>query len=178
MTEQNEASADGVQHAEAAAEALAALAEGPGVEAARTLELAFTQAGEAIENSLVKAARTGELSLRALGEAIALTLAELVIDRSVDAAFGSILEAVVGGFSGARASGGFVTTGGAYLVGETGPEVFTPASAGSVAPLTATAPVNVHFHLGAGADAASLRRSQGQIAAGVAQAAARGRKYL
>ncbi len=38
------------------------------------------------------------------------------------------------GISGARANGGPVMSGGTYLVGERGPELFTPGSSGSITP--------------------------------------------
>jgi hypothetical protein len=38
--------------------------------------------------------------------------------------------------------------------------------------------VSVHFHLGAGADAAGIARHQGQIAAQIARAVAYGRRNL
>ena len=49
---------------------------------------------------------------------------------SVDLGFGV-------GIQGARASGGSVMGGGSYLVGERGPEIFTPASSGRVTPNSA-----------------------------------------
>lgn len=171
---------DPAARAEAVNEAFAALADGAAVEAAREIEDAFKRTGQAVEDALVNAARTGEIAFDDLAKKILLLFAELAIDQLVAKPLGDIVERVLGGggFSGARAAGGFVSPGGAYLVGETGPEVFTPAGAGSVAPVGAGAPVTVHFHLGAGADAQSIRRSDGQIAALVARAVARGRRDL
>ena len=60
---------------------------------------------------------------------------------------GGILGAFFGAFGGGRASGGDVMSGRSYLVGEHGPEMFIPRTAGTVAPnsqLTQSAPqVNV-----------------------------------
>ena len=47
-------------------------------------------------------------------------------------------------YRGARASGGPVAAGGAYLVGERGPELFVPGSAGNVVPNGGGAVYNVH----------------------------------
>ena len=80
-------------------------------------------------------------------------------------------------FFGARASGGPVNAGGAYLVGERGPEMFAPRQGGTVSN-AAVGAVSVHFHLGPGADAGAIARHQGQIAASIARAVAYGRRNL
>jgi len=48
--------------------------------------------------------------------------------------FGSFLTQVASGIAGARADGGPVSAGRTYLVGERGPELFTPPTRGSVIP--------------------------------------------
>jgi hypothetical protein len=45
-----------------------------------------------------------------------------------------VLGAFVGGLAGGRATGGPVTAGGLYMVGETGPELFAPGASGSIIP--------------------------------------------
>lgn len=47
---------------------------------------------------------------------------------------GGILGALFGGFGGARAGGGPVSFGKSYLVGENGPELFSPGSSGNITP--------------------------------------------
>lgn len=47
---------------------------------------------------------------------------------------GGILGAILGGLTGARATGGPVRAGGAYLVGEKRPEVFVPHTSGTIIP--------------------------------------------
>lgn len=86
------------------------------------------------------------------------------------------------GISGGRADGGSVDAGRAYLVGERGPELFTPRTQGTVLPAPATAqlmrggaaPITMHFAITGPVD----RRTQEQIAAaavrGLAVARARG----
>lgn len=51
--------------------------------------------------------------------------------------FGGLIGSFFGGLSGARASGGPVTAGGLYMVGEQGPEIFSPGSSGSIIPNSA-----------------------------------------
>jgi len=80
------------------------------------------------------------------------------------------------GIAGARAGGGPVVPGGAYLVGEGGPEVFRPAGAGTVdsggaRPVTVNVTVN-------GQGAADLHRSHAQIAMAAGRAAARALQRL
>ncbi len=96
--------------------------------------------------------------------------------------FGKIFGGLGGMFGGFLASGGDVTPGKAYVVGEHHPEFFVPRASGHVAPTmrTADAPKtyvsNVHFH--GVTDADSFRRSQAQVMQGVGfgMSAALGRK--
>lgn len=164
--------------AERAGDALANLAiEAPA--AAAVIEDAFARTGDAIERALTSAARTGGDVFAKMAQSILLSLADLAIERVVGGPLSALFNSAVGdrSFLRPRADGGPVVPGGAYLVGERGPELFVPASAGSIEPPTAGS-VAVHFHLGAGADAEALRRSQGQIATLVARAVAQGRKRL
>ena len=80
-------------------------------------------------------------------------------------------QAVAGAFGGARADGGPVLPGGGYLVGERGPEVFRPASAGEVTPLTGGVTVNVVVERGA---EGGLLRSEAQLAQMLARAVSLG----
>jgi phage-related minor tail protein len=162
-----------------AGDALSDLAEERAVEAAATIEEAFARAGASIERSLTAAARTGENVFDTMARKVLSSLADLAIDKIVAGPLAQIVEGALGGvpFARPRADGGPVLPGGAYLVGERGPELFVPASAGAIDPSPAAA-VAVHFHISGGGDADALRRSQGQIATLVARAVARGRSRL
>jgi len=48
--------------------------------------------------------------------------------------FGNLVSGILGAFGGARADGGPVYSGKTYLVGERGPELFTPSGNGSIVP--------------------------------------------
>jgi phage-related minor tail protein len=178
MHEENTSLGGLPDHAARAGAALSDLAHGEAADAAAAIEEGFARAGEAIEASLVRAARSGELAFDAMVRNILVSLASLAIEKLVGGPLATIVGgAVDGAFPGLRADGGPVLPGAAYLVGERGPEVFMPASAGAVE----TAPggaVTVNFHFGPGADAAAFARSQGQIATLVARAVARGRRRL
>lgn len=80
------------------------------------------------------------------------------------------LASLFGGKPG-RATGGPVTGGSAYLVGERGPELFVPTAAGRVQPLTGRGTVNVTVNVAAPRDAAP--RVMAQTGAQVARAVSR-----
>lgn len=154
-----------------AAEAAASLEalKAPAQRAASSIEEAFARAGSSLARSLASAAADGEISLAELARAVI---------GAAGAAMkgGGLAEAVSGVFAGARADGGPVTAGGAYLVGERGPEVFRPSGAGSVEPLGnggVSVTVNVQ-----GGDAAGLARSDAQLAQALARAVSLGARGL
>lgn len=163
-----------IKAAEAAA-ALEALRE-PAERAAASIEEAFGRAGESLTRSLARAAADGEVTLAELARAVL---------GAVNAGFGvggsgglgdAIARAVGGVFGGSRAEGGPVTGGGAYLVGERGPEVFRPSGAGSIEANGGGPSVTVNVRMDAGAPA--LLRSEAQIAQMLARAVALGARRL
>jgi phage-related minor tail protein len=164
-------------NAERAGDALWALADGPGREASEALSQAFERAGSSIESALSRAARTGELSFSAMADAVLRDLSRLATERFVTGPLETLVSDLASNlpFFGARADGGPVTQGGGYLVGERGPEIFTPASAGTI---SSAAPITVNITLGAGADISAIRRSEGQIATALARAVTKGARRL
>lgn len=158
--------------------ALEALADGPARRAAEAMEAAFERTGESIERAMARAARSGEASFSRLTEAILRDLARLaaeqLIERPLSAAIGSALSGL--DFFGAKAEGGPVVPGGAYLVGERGPEMFVPPSAGAIAPAAGPA-ITVNVSLGPGADARAVEQSEGRIARALARAVAQGSRW-
>jgi phage-related minor tail protein len=154
--------------AEAAA-ALESLRE-PAERAASAVEEAFGKAADGLARSLSRAAADGEITLAELARAV------LSVVNSGNGASGSglsnaITNAVSGLFSGSRADGGPVAAGGAYLVGERGPEVFRPTGAGTIE-ATGAGGVTVNITFDGGAPA--FLRSEAQIAQMLARAAALG----
>lgn len=166
---------DGVpaRAAEAAA-ALEALRE-PAERAASSIEDAFSRAGASLTRSLARAAADGEVSLAELARAVIAAVGAGVGGSGGLGA--AIAQAVAGaaGFGGARADGGPVLGGGAYLVGERGPEVFRPSGAGVIEP-TGSGGVVVNVTVDGGAPV--LLRSEAQIAQALARAAALGARRL
>jgi hypothetical protein len=159
--------------AEAAA-ALEALRE-PAERAASAIEEAFGRAGASLTRSLARAAADGEVSLAELARAV---LGAVNAGAGGSGGLGAaIAQAVAGvvGFGGARADGGGVTGGGAYLVGERGPEVFRPTTAGVIEPGGGSG-VTVNVTVDGGAPA--LLRSEAQIAQMLARVTALGARRL
>ena len=167
---------DGVpaRAAEAAA-ALEALRE-PAERAASSIEEAFGRAGASLTRSLARAAADGEVSLAELARAV-LGAVGSGLGGSGGGLGAAIAQAVAGavGFGGARADGGPVLGGGAYLVGERGPEVFRPHGSG-VIESGGGGGITVNVSVDGGAPA--LLRSEAQIAQMLARAAALGARRL
>ncbi|MCB2114443.1 MAG: phage tail tape measure C-terminal domain-containing protein [Parvularculaceae bacterium] len=142
--------------------------------AALLIEDAFTSAARVIERDLSRAARSGSLSLKSLAHSIVRDLKRVAIDSFIRKPIENLLyNSLSGAFGGARAAGGAVAPGQSYLVGERGPEFFTPGVAGRIAGAGA-APVNVSITLTGVTNAESFRASETQIAASLARVIAKG----
>lgn len=150
-----------------AAEAAASLEalKAPAERAARSIDDAFARAGTSLARSLARAASDGQVSLGELARAV------------LGAAGVGLSQALSKGFAGARAEGGPVVTGGAYLVGERGPEVFRPASAGNIEPAGGAGGFSVTVNV-QGEAASGLIRSDAQIAQALARAVSLGARRL
>jgi phage-related minor tail protein len=162
-----------------ASTALDAFARGPAQDSADYIGDAFSKAGKRISSALGDAARTGEVSVKGLAAAILRDLSNLAIERFVTGpinnVIGSILKSTPS--SGARANGGPVNAGGAYLVGERGPELFVPNSSGTIG-AAAGAPVTINIHMPSGSSLNDVKRSSAQVSAALARAVHRGSGYL
>ncbi|MBD3730712.1 MAG: tail tape measure protein [Sphingomonadales bacterium] len=107
----------------------------------------FARAGDALERGLLSAIRKGSLGFDDL-KRVAFNVIDQIAAQALQAGIASIFEGGssgsggLGGLFGAalgslfglpgRATGGPVSPGAAYLVGERGPEVFVPTSAGRI----------------------------------------------
>jgi len=100
-------------------------------DAARDFGLIMTSA---FEDAVVEGKKFSEV-LQALGKDLAkMLLRKAVTEPLADAASGWFKDVFKGLFGGARAEGGPVSSGRAYLVGERGPELFVPGASGSIVP--------------------------------------------
>ncbi|WP_294262270.1 tail tape measure protein [uncultured Sphingomonas sp.] len=109
------------------------------------MEAGAARAGRAIDTTLSRAIRTGKLGFEDLGRIATAVLSEIAVS-AVQGGLGALLGGAKGGggsgllsalasvLSGApgRATGGPVSPGRPYWVGERGPELFVPMSAGRV----------------------------------------------
>ncbi|MEP2103209.1 MAG: tail tape measure protein [Parasphingorhabdus sp.] len=150
------------------------------------------RAGSALETSLSRAIRRGSLDFQDL-KGVALSVMADIASAAVSSGIGSLFgggtggggllglgTSILGAAFGApgRATGGPVTGGRAYMVGEQGPELFVPTAAGRIEPngALATAPnvrltINVSDN-GQGSAPDQMRRSSRQVARAVRSALA------
>lgn len=166
---------------ERAGRRLGELADGPAREAADAIAEAFERAGARIDTALEASARSGEASFGRLTDSILRDLARLAAESLIERPIRQALDTAISSlpFFGARAEGGPVTAGGAYLVGEHGPELFTPGQTGQVSatrPAHGPAPIVVNLSLPSAGPAAELP-SEVQIGRAVRRALERGRRY-
>jgi len=162
-------------------------ADGPGQHAAEALEAAFERAGSRIEQALGRAARSGEADFSRMTDAILADLARLAAQQVIERPLAGLIDRALGSIAGTatpaggRAEGGPVQPGTAYLVGERGPEVFTPSQSGQIGQIgTAGAggqTVNIHLTLPPGSPEAAVQASRGRIARALARAVDEGRRW-
>ncbi|WP_422344859.1 tail tape measure protein [Parasphingorhabdus sp.] len=149
------------------------------------------RAGSVLETGLRRAVRRGSLDFQDL-KSVALSVMDDIASAAVNSGIGSLLG---GGGSGggllglgtsllgaalglpARATGGPVTGGRAYMVGEQGPELFVPTAAGRIEPHGSLAAPNVRLTInisdnGQGSAPDQMRRSSRQVARAVRNALA------
>ncbi len=156
-----------------AALALESLKE-PAERAAAAIDTAFGRAGDSLARSLTRAASDGEVTLGELARAV------LGAVNAAGGAKGGGLSAAIAGavgaiFAGSRADGGPVSSGGAYLVGERGPEVFRPQGAGSIEPMVGG---GVVMNLRVEGGSQGLLKSEAQISQMLARAVSLGARRL
>jgi len=154
-----------------------------------TLVTGFAAAGSVLERGLLSAIRRGSLGFEDL-KRVALATMDRIAAQAVQSGIGSFLAgpakasglgSLLSGVAGAllglpgRATGGPVSPGAAYRVGERGPELFVPTSAGRIEPAATAAARDVRVSIQVaqprGADApVALRRSARQVASSVRRA--------
>lgn len=150
----------------------------------KDLEFAVQGWGRGFTEEILNMVKTGQLNFSKLVDSILSDLARLVIQRTItkpifDAiggalgqGFGSLFggspAASSGGgtggnfvpYGGARAGGGPVLGGAAYLIGERGPELMVPRSAGTIIPNGAFGGrVTQVFNIAPGVDAGTIYRA-------------------
>ena len=96
----------------------------------------YNQIGQSIQNGIVTAIEGAIQGTKTLGEVARSVFAQIqrsLIQYGVSTFLGG-LPGGLGKFFGAKADGGPVKAGGSYIVGEKGPEMFTPKTSGMIVP--------------------------------------------
>ena len=145
------------------------------------------RAGRSIENALSRAIRTGKLGFEDL-KRVALSVMAEIAASAISSGIGSIggggggggllsaaatlLTSVLG--APGRATGGPVSPGRAYMVGERGPELFVPTASGRVEAMggggARDVRVSITINAPAGSEGQALARSGRQMARAVRSA--------
>jgi len=122
------------------------------------LKQKYQEIGDAIKNKITDSIIAAIDGTKSLGESaigILKDLANQFLRLGINQAFGAVGGMGQSGgllsmlFGGGRASGGTVKGGTSYMVGERGPELFTPGRSGSIAPNSAMAGANVTVNVDA-----------------------------
>jgi hypothetical protein len=82
----------------------------------------------------------------------------------------------ISGFGG-KAGGGQVSPSASYLVGEKGPEIFTPSNSGTVSPIS-KASNNLKIHININSPEHKITKSKGQLSADLLRAVNKASRYL
>jgi phage-related minor tail protein len=166
----------------AAAGALNNFANGTVAGATGNIEAAVTRSFNSVANTIARAAVSGRDSISQLTASVLADFdriaASQFIVKPVEGIVASLASSLLP-VAGARAAGGPVAPGASYLVGEHGPELFTPSDAGQITPgaqLSARGG-NVTVNITT-PDAASFQKSRSQVAAMLARAVAQGQRNL
>ena len=112
-------------------------------EAAKEIDSLYKGIGDSIKSGVTDAIKGAIDGTKSLGEAASSILSNIG-DQLISFGINSIFGGLGGGggilgslFGGGKASGGTVQGGRSYVVGERGPELFTPGRTGSIAPNSA-----------------------------------------
>lgn len=100
------------------------------LDAAKQAKDGFNNFTQGLEDAFVKLALTGKLSFKDMANSILADLARIMVKRALVFAATSFFP----GFFPGRAGGGPVDASKPYVVGEQGPELFVPNSAGKIIP--------------------------------------------
>lgn len=118
------------------------------------------QLGLTFESAFEDAIVRGE-SLRGVLDAIGRDILRIFVRKTITEPAGQFFSDLLRGiFGGARADGGPVLGGRAYLVGERGPELFVPQTSGTIVPSGAGAQISIVQNFRFGGDAPSPARAR------------------
>lgn len=168
---------------DAASKALSDFANGPVADTSKTIETAVNSSFNSVAGTIAAAAVSGKDSIDQMVDAILADFDRVAIKdfiaKPVEGLVSDVASSLLG-VSGGRAVGGPVAPGSTYLVGEQGPELFTPSGNGSItsnANLAAPSRPSIVLNVNA-RDAQSFMKSETQIAAMMSRALARGQRNM
>lgn len=165
-----------------AAQSLNDFAAGPVASAAASIERVVDRSFGAVADTIARAAASGRGSIGQLTSAILADFERIAAAQFIEKPVSSLVSSLVGSLlpiAGARALGGPVMGGETYLVGEHGPELFTPAGNGAITPNAAIAAARPQLVVNITTqDAQSFLRSRSQVAAMLARAVNQGQRNL
>ena len=166
-----------------ASKALSDFANGPVADTSKTIESAVNGSFNSVAASIAAAAVSGKTSIDQMVDAILDDFDRVAIKdfiaKPIEGVVSSIASSLFDVSSG-RATGGPVTPGTTYMVGEQGPELFTPSENGAItsnANLSAPQRPSITLNVNA-RDAQSFLKSETQIAAMMSRALARGQRNM
>jgi phage-related minor tail protein len=168
-----------------ASSALSNFANGPVASMSNSVQAAVNGSFGSMASTIADAALSGSTSIsQMVDEMLAdfdrVSLKDFIL-KPIEGIVSSGASSLFSSGSGALATGGPVTPDASYLVGEQGPELFTPSGAGTItsnAALSQT-PTRPSITLNVNArDAQSFAKSETQLAAMMARALARGQRNL
>ncbi len=163
-----------------AGQALNDFVAGPVNSAAVSIERAVDRSFNAVANTIARAALSGRQSISQLTASVLADFDRIAVSQFIVRPVENLVSSVVGSIlpvAGARAMGGPVAAGQTYLVGEKGPELFTPAGDGTITPNAALRGASVTVNINT-PDAQSFLKSRSQVAAMLARAVAQGNRNL
>jgi len=124
-----------------------------GLSAQQMVVHAMQNASDSMTDSFMEFIETGKFNFSDFISSMLKDIARLVFQQSVANPFAQAISSGIGGvFGGPKAAGGPVSGGTTYLVGEKGPELFTPGRSGGITPNNQLgspnqAPVNITFRV-------------------------------
>jgi phage-related minor tail protein len=167
----------------AAGQALSDFAAGPIAGTTASIESAVTRSFSSVSATIANAAISGSQSISQMTASVLADFDRISASQFIVKPITGLLTSAIGSLlpvAGARATGGPVAPGGSYLVGEQGPELFTPSGNGGITSTAArgaarggAVTVNITTP-----DAQSFQKSKSQVAAMLARAISQGQRNL
>jgi phage-related minor tail protein len=166
-----------------ASAALSNFANGPVADMSKSVQAAVNGSFGEMATTIADAALSGSTSISQMVDEILadfdrVALKDFIL-KPIEGIVSSGASSLFSSISGALATGGPVTPDASYLVGEQGPELFTPSGAGTITSNAALSSARPSIALTVNTkDAQSFLKSESQIAAMMSRMLARGQRNM